>query len=324
MKFFKSPVNLTFIAVILLLVAGLIFSVAVITEKNSDIKELQTEVTSNNSEIQSANERITEIEAQLGSITEENNKVKSELEKAQQEKDKLTQENSTLKKSIEQMSAAKQQKAQTAVAQSAAKGERICYLTFDDGPSENTLKILEILKKYNAKATFFVIDTNKIDYVKQIYSEGHTVGLHSASHRYDEIYTSFDAYFADLAAISDKVKNLIGVESKIIRFPGGSSNSKCNFMPELVKQVAEKGYFYFDWNVDSCDASGNNVSYTKIKNSVLSSAVTKNSICVLMHDTDAKSTTVTALPEIIEGLQAQGYVFKALTADSYGYHHNID
>ena len=205
-------------------------------------------------------------------------------------------------------------------------GSKVCYLTFDDGPSKNTPKILEILKKYNAKATFFVINSADIGYVKNIHDAGHTVGLHTATHNYSQIYSSIDAYFKDLQQISDKVESIIGIKPTVMRFPGGSSNHVSaryckGIMTKLVTLVPQKGYSYFDWNVSSGDADKNTPSYTYIRNNVLNAAKNKNSICVLMHDAAAKTTTVQALPEIIEGLTKMGYTFEALTPESYGYHH---
>lgn len=208
--------------------------------------------------------------------------------------------------------------------------KRVCYLTFDDGPSDNTLKILEVLKRYNAKATFFVIGRGKLDYVKNIKEEGHTVALHSDTHNYQNIYSSVDAYFADLQGISDKVENITGEKPMLIRFPGGSSNTTSisfskGIMTELTRMVEEKGYSYFDWNIDSGDASGTNIPATKLVNNIKAQNYKLYSnICVLCHDTSAKDTTVEALPEIIEHLSAQGFVFEGLTASSPGFHHRIN
>ena len=205
-------------------------------------------------------------------------------------------------------------------------GEKICYLTFDDGPSKNTPLILDILKNYNAKATFFVINTGDIGYIQRIHDEGHTVGLHTYSHNYAQLYSSTDAYFNDLQQISDKVESIIGIRPTVMRFPGGSSNKVSakyckGIMTQLVTLVQEKGYSYFDWNISSGDADSTTPSYTYIRNNVLNNARNKNSICVLMHDASAKTTTVQALPEIIEGLTNMGYRLEALTPEAYGYHH---
>ncbi len=208
-------------------------------------------------------------------------------------------------------------------------GSKICYLTFDDGPSDNTLRILDILAQYNAKATFFVIGRGKLEYLSNIVAAGHTVGLHSDSHEYSAVYTSEAAYFADLQAISDKVYERIGVRSNIIRFPGGSSNlvsAKYNvgIMSRLVGQVEEQGYHYFDWNVSSGDADGNKVPASKILQNIQGINYTnKTRICVLFHDTSAKSTTVEALPAVLEYLSAQGFAFESLTEDTAPFHHNV-
>ncbi|MCD7809826.1 MAG: polysaccharide deacetylase family protein [Erysipelotrichaceae bacterium] len=209
-----------------------------------------------------------------------------------------------------------------------ADGSKVVYLTFDDGPSSNTKKILEVLDKYNAKATFFVTGNGQKynSYIKEAYNAGHTIGLHTYSHQYS-IYSSQETYFEDLTKIGNMVKDIIGYVPKYIRFPGGSSNTvskkyKDGIMSELVEAVHEKGYEYYDWNVSSGDASGNNVAVSKIvKNSTSSSA---NSIVLLMHDTDAKDTTVEALPQIIEYYQNKGYVFKGIDDSSYTCHHSVN
>ena len=199
--------------------------------------------------------------------------------------------------------------------------DKICYLTFDDGPSNNTLKVLDILKQYNIKATFFVVGSSKLEYTKRIVAEGHTVGLHANVHEYSKIYRSVDAYFSDLNEISKKVEAACGVKSNIIRFPGGTSNtvsrSHCSgIMTTLAQEVVDRGYYYFDWNADSNDASGNNVPVSKIMSSIRAYGTSSDSLVVLMHDTGAKNTTVEALPQIIEFYANAGYSFAALSSDS--------
>ena len=210
-----------------------------------------------------------------------------------------------------------------------AYDRKIVYLTFDDGPSENTEKILDILKKYNARGTFFVTGNNQKynGSLKRIINEGSAVALHTYTHDYAKVYASEEAYFDDLQKISDMVKEVTGVESKVIRFPGGSSNTVSKkycpgLMTTLTRAVQEKGYQYFDWNCDSTDASGNHVPVdTLVANATSSSA---QHINILMHDTAAKDTTVEALPKIIEHYQKQGYSFEALTVDSYPVQHSVN
>lgn len=208
--------------------------------------------------------------------------------------------------------------------------DKVCYLTFDDGPSNNTLKILDILDRYNAKATFFVVSTSKLSYIQQAHAKGHAIGLHANVHDYKKIYASENAFFSDLTAISDKVYAQIGIRPAITRFPGGSSNTTSKFNPgimtRLTKAIREKGYQYYDWNIDSNDASGNKVPADEIYNSVVSQTRngTRKELCVLMHDTDAKNTTVEALPRIIEELRYQGYEFLPLDPSVGGFHHGVN
>lgn len=207
--------------------------------------------------------------------------------------------------------------------------EKVVYLTFDDGPSGDTEKILNILKKYNAKATFFVTGNNrKYDYlIKRAHDEGNSIGLHTYTHDYAKVYASEKAYFEDLQKISDLVENITGEKSYLIRFPGGSSNTVSRryapgLMTELTKEVREKGYQYFDWNCDSTDASGNHRPVqTLVANAT---SCSQKHIVILMHDTDAKDTTVSALPEIIENYRDRGYVFKGLSMDSFAPHHHVN
>lgn len=207
--------------------------------------------------------------------------------------------------------------------------EKIIYLTFDDGPSENTKKIIDILEKYDVKATFFVTGNNKKcnKYIKEAYEKGHTIGLHTYSHDYKEVYSSMDAYFDDLNKIGQMVKEQIGFVPKYIRFPGGSSNTKSakyskGLMTTLVSEVQNRGYQYYDWNADSTDAVGNNRPVSVlVKNATQSKA--KN-INLLMHDTAAKSTTVEALPKIIEHYQKLGYTFKGIDDTSFTPHHGVN
>ena len=328
MKFFKSATNIILTCIIFVLVGALVCSLVVIKKKDNYIKSVKAQISENDSLIENSEALIAKYEKQIAEKDQANSDIASQLEAAKNEKKKLEDENAALKKKIETLSA---QKAADAAAVSSPQspvpsGEKVCYLTFDDGPSKNTPLILDILKNYNAKATFFVINSADIGYIQRIHDEGHTVGLHTASHNYAQLYSSTDAYFNDLKQISDKVESIIGIRPTVMRFPGGSSNKVSakyckGIMTQLVTLVQEKGYSYFDWNISSGDADSTTPSYTYIRNNVLNNARNKNSICVLMHDASAKTTTVQALPEIIEGLTNMGYRFAALTPEAYGYHH---
>jgi len=319
----------------LILLVALIFSIFIIIRKDNDLSNAKKQIAHTQTAIEKQSETEKELQSQLDSANKKNEKLESKNKKLESENKKLETQISKLKaqKKNEGTTATTDNKKPiaTVVPQNPKPTGKVCYLTFDDGPTANTLKILKILDEYNVKATFFVIDTpqTKIEYVKQIHAAGHTVGLHSNSHNYAHIYKSTTNYFNDLKKISDTVKKYTGVESKVIRFPGGGSNTvsidhKKGIMSTLAVQVTKKGYTYFDWNLDSEDASAVTVSRTKIVNNVLNGAKGKSSICVLMHDAASKTTTVEALPAIIEGLKKQGYTFEPLTKDCYGYHHAIN
>ncbi|MBR4123324.1 MAG: polysaccharide deacetylase family protein [Clostridia bacterium] len=311
---YKKALNVVFLILILVVTGALVFSCFTIHNKNKKIEQNDLKISENKELISNYSESKEKLEQEIADKDSKLKETQSQLEAEKKEKDRLASENANLKTTIEML---KKQNSNT---------NKICYLTFDDGPSDNTLKVLDVLKRYNVKATFFVIKNSKAEYIKKISEQGHTVGLHTATHSYPLIYSSEEAYYNDLNAISAVVEEQIGIKSNVIRFPGGSSNviskSYCNgIMTALTKSVKDNGYFYYDWNVDSGDASGTNVRYTVIRDNVLRGARNKNSICVLMHDTSAKSTTVRALPEIIEGLIAMGYRFEALTEYTYSFAH---
>lgn len=207
--------------------------------------------------------------------------------------------------------------------------EKVVYLTFDDGPSANTKKIMDILAQYDAKATFFVTGRNQ-DYnylIKDAYKAGHTIALHTYCHDYPTVYASVDAYFDDLNKVGQMVKKEIGFVPHYIRFPGGSSNTVSRrycpgIMSILTKEVIEKGYQYYDWNGDSTDASGNHVPVNKlIRNGTLCH---DNNVMILCHDTQAKDTTVQALPSIIEHYKNLGYTFKGIDDATYAPHQSVN
>ena len=184
------------------------------------------------------------------------------------------------------------------------------YLTFDDGPSSNTEKILDILDEYDVKATFFVTgyQANKHpEWYKEIADRGHTIGMHSYSHVYRDIYSSNESFLADIDKLSDYIKETTGVEAKYLRFPGGSSNSVSSVaMSDLCNLVHERGIEYFDWNISSQDATSPAPSAATITANVLSGIDAHENAIILMHDAAEKNATVAALPGIIEGIKARG------------------
>lgn len=206
---------------------------------------------------------------------------------------------------------------------------KVVYMTFDDGPSENTDKILKILKKYDAKATFFVTGNNqKYDSsIKKAADQGNTIALHTYTHDYANVYSSTTAYFEDLQKVSDMVKQITGKAPKYIRFPGGSSNTisaqySQGIMSALDNMVHERGYEYFDWNCSSGDAASNTVPAQDIVRNATSCDYEQ--IMILFHDSSPKTTTVEALPEIIKNYKERGYVFKGICDDTPIFHHGVN
>lgn len=200
------------------------------------------------------------------------------------------------------------------------------YLTFDDGPGKNTPRLLNVLKKYNVRATFFVVKNGYSKTISREAKEGHTVAAHTASHVYKSIYASEEAYFKDLEAIRSVILSQTGTDSKLIRFPGGSSNASSKFNPgimtRLTKLVQEKGYVYFDWHVDSKDSVGAKTAQAVFKNVTEGIKNCKSdSIIVLQHD--IKAYSIDAVEGIIVWGLENGYAFRPLTADSPAYHHTV-
>ncbi len=201
---------------------------------------------------------------------------------------------------------------------------KVIYLTFDDGPGPYTEHLLDVLDSYNVKATFFI--TYKPKYkavIKRAYESGHTIALHTASHKYSYVYKSMDNYFADLKKVSDFAESITGEKSMLIRFPGGSSNTVSKsyskgIMTRLAKEVTNRGYKYFDWNVSSGDTgtSDTNKIYKNVTKRLKS-----GKYVVLQHD--IKKPSVNAVASIIEYGKKNGYTFLPLDMNSPTVHHGI-
>ena len=185
---------------------------------------------------------------------------------------------------------------------------RKVYLTFDDGPSSNTDNILDILDTYGVKATFFVTGKEgakaEASY-RRIVEEGHTLAIHSYTHDYSVIYASEEAFMEDMEKLQRYLYDVTGVQSTYIRFPGGSSNKVSDVdMRLLITDVHEAGMEYFDWNVSSQDASSKPLTKEEILDNCLNSIERFQNCIILMHDAGSKDSTVEALPELIEHIQA--------------------
>ncbi len=205
--------------------------------------------------------------------------------------------------------------------------QKVMYLTFDDGPSAYTQRLLDVLDEYGVKATFFVTGNNE-NYaylIGEAFRRGHTIALHTYSHDYS-IYSSPEDYYEDLQKIQDVVVEQTGQEAKIVRFPGGTSNTTSRkycegIMSFLAEDLEKKGYLYCDWNVSSGDGGGAFDEATVLHNVISFSAGVRKAI-VLQHDT--QSFSVDAVDDIILYARLNGYILLPLTEDSEMLHQNIN
>lgn len=242
--------------------------------------------------------KVNQLEYQineLNQLIEEGGTTETEVQES---------EENTLPMAEEQNS--KELEIQTLPTDEIFEGRKV-YLTFDDGPSENTAAILDILEQYGVKATFFVVgktDKASLSLYKRIVDEGHTLGMHSYSHDYGDIYSSLENYVADLNRLGDHLYQVTGIRPEYVRFPGGSSNrvSKVD-MKELIGYLNKNGYIYYDWNLSSKDADYSNLSAEKITMNCLSQVEDySKEVIILFHDANDKKSTVEALPDIIKGI----------------------
>lgn len=204
--------------------------------------------------------------------------------------------------------------------------KRKVYITFDDGPSAYTEDILDILDKYNVKATFFVTgeaaESHPERYV-EIVKRGHSIGMHSYSHRYKDIYASKESFAADLNKLQTFLYDTTGVETNLYRFPGGSSNTVSDVdMKVFCDYLEEEGIVYFDWNVSSKDATNKRITADDIYHNTVDGLERFDNAVILMHDAVTKEETIEALPQIIEHiLEMENTEILPITEDTVIVHH---
>ncbi|MBQ2664037.1 MAG: polysaccharide deacetylase [Clostridia bacterium] len=203
-----------------------------------------------------------------------------------------------------------------------SSAKKYCYLTFDDGPTENiTPQILDTLRRYNVKATFFeigsLIKTNP-DMARRVYDEGHLIANHSDGHNYAKLYVSTDTFMNEVNSCYEQIKEVTGEAEpfKLVRFPGGSFKSSADsYSPvkqECKKAMAEYGFYQCDWNALNGDAEGKTKNAQELLEYCINSAEGQNNVVVLMHDAAAKQATADALASIIEYFMSEGYTFHRL------------
>lgn len=288
-----------------------------------------------NKEIAQLNDKVNEGQSKLDEQVSANESLKeensSQAESFSKQYEKQSKENQSkideLNKKIKDLNKQLAAKKKPVMPTPTPSTGKTVYLTFDDGPSSYTPQILDTLDKYGVKATFFVKNGGKYNYVmKDIVNRGHSIGLHTYSHDYAKIYASDTAYFNDLNKISDLVYEQTGVRTKIMRFPGGASNTVSRkhskgIMSRITKSVKQQGYVYFDWNCSNGDADGANTVQKQL-NFCSQYPKSASTVIVLMHDT--KKTTRDALPQIIEYYKSCGFKFGVITTSTPPIQHRVN
>lgn len=262
-----------------------------VQESNEDENVTQSQTEATESETETTTQATTEATTQAESTTEQESSTDTNSEKGQGE----------------------------------YPGVKKVYLTFDDGPSSITSQILDVLDSYGVKATFFTVchtDEEAIENMQRIVNDGHTIAIHSLTHSYSQVYASLSSFKEDVLGMQQFIYDNTGYKTFLYRFPGGSSNTiaKCD-IGECINFLDDAGFEYFDWNVESGDATANMLPKDIIVNNVLSSLGDNEEYVVLMHDAEPKKTTLEALPEIIEGIQSRGYEILPITENTKPVHH---
>lgn len=192
----------------------------------------------------------------------------------------------------------------------AEQTEKYVYLTFDDGPSTVvTNRILDILQKEDVKATFFVVGEQiggREETLRRIAAEGHTIGVHSQTHRYDVIYASDAALLRDVSECAESIRAITGITPRVYRFPGGGVRR-----PAQRKLIEQQGYKVVEWNAGCGDEEIPNASAERLVKKSIESSKGRNTVVFLSHDSPHHKATAEALPEIIQYFREQGFVFRA-------------
>ena len=310
---------LVFIISLILISVQIAFSWNSLLAKNETINTSQTIAITSQQEVQNT----TKSETNNTPATIDNNKnITNTTETQAKPTENKTNENKTQTNKVSENKTADSKT-------TTSNGKSIAYLTFDDGPSSITNSVLDILKKYNVKATFFVINSgsyNKTTLQREV-NEGHTIGLHAYDHNYAIAYKDDNSYLDGIDKLRAKVKADTGFDSHYIRFPGGSSNTiskrySKGIMSRITKTAKQRGYKYYDWNVDDDDA-GRARTADDCYNNVVKELRPNRSNIVLMHDFGTNKKILEALPRIIEYCQKNGYTMLPIDDNTPEIHHGI-
>lgn len=264
-----------------------------------------------------SNKNIDTLNKTIEDIKVEKEEIKTQIAEREES---LAQVNNqiTVKQAAILAEQQRRREAETKLQISTGSGNKVAYLTFDDGPSSYTSKVLDILQEYGVKATFFVngrSDNYSLNMYRRIVNEGHSIGNHTYSHRFANIYKSVSAFDDDFNNLQYLIYNTTGVTMDIMRFPGGSNNTTSNnynygIMDTLTVKYKNLGYKYFDWNSSAGD-TGAGATTTSVINKITNECRYKNFVIILMHD--SMWTTPNALPTVIQNLTGLGFRFEKLS-----------
>lgn len=320
---------LVFIISLILISVQIAFSWDNLLAKNETINTSQTIASTSQQEIQNTTQK-NNSETDTTKLNTKNETTNNIATTPSQTQNKTTENKILENKTTESKPANTEKENKTTTSQtSTSNGKSIAYLTFDDGPSSITHSVLDILKKYNVKATFFVINSgnyNKATLQREV-NEGHTIGLHAYDHNYAIAYKDDNSYLDGIDKLRAKVKADTGFDSHYIRFPGGSSNTiskrySKGIMSRITKTAKQRGYKYYDWNVDDDDA-GRARTADDCYNNVVKELRPNRSNIVLMHDFGTNKKILEALPRIIEYCQKNGYKMLPIDDNTPEIHHGI-
>lgn len=199
--------------------------------------------------------------------------------------------------------------------------ENTVYLTFDDGPSVRTDEVLAALAEKGVKATFFVTgksDEADLERMRKIVQQGHTIGMHSYTHNYFQVYTSVESFLDEFHRNFLQIYEATGVKPTVFRFPGGSINGyDGGFYQEIISEMIRRGFVPFDWNISSEDAATSHIlPVDTLVNNVVQNAEGKVRCFVLFHDSMDKVTSAQAVGPVIDQLREMGFEFAAITPNT--------
>jgi peptidoglycan/xylan/chitin deacetylase (PgdA/CDA1 family) len=262
---------------------------------------------------------LAALQSQNDTLKSDNDSLKSQLQSLQDAYSELENQSSASQTSVQDDTAGSD-------TDNGNSGEKVAYLTFDDGPSKVTSDLLSVLDDLDVKATFFVSfagsdSAEKRALLKQESDAGHVVGVHTWTHDYYTIYANEENFLEDFNKMKEVITESTGKTPNVCRFPGGASNTVSItasggeiIMPQLAELVQDMGFQFFDWNAGGYDAEKPYPTASELASKVINDAEGRDTVVILLHDTH--DFTVDAVPEIVNELRSQGYTFKTLTPDS--------